>query len=176
EPHSHRALQGSAPRSGEQAYTTLVRRSITRPGAEVARMATKETTTVERVSLPLYTFADTDRLAHVSGGTAKRWLRGYRYKSSEGRPTAQPPVTPGFADGEAASFTDLVEIVAIGGLKGLGFSLQEIRDFVRNCQDFLGVDRPLTKLKFQNRRSRVLRRSRPDAPGSRATQEKPGVE
>lgn len=112
-------------------------------------MATRETTTVERVSLPLYTFADADRLAHVSRGTSKRWLSGYRYRTAQGQPTGQPPVTPGFGDREAASFTDLVEIVAIGGLKGLGFSLQEIREFVRNCQAFLGVDRPLTKLKFK---------------------------
>lgn len=75
-------------------------------------MATREITTVERVSLPLYRFADTDRLAHVSRGTSKRWLSGYRYRTARGQPTAQPPVTPVFGDREAACFTDLVEIVA----------------------------------------------------------------
>jgi uncharacterized protein (DUF433 family) len=39
--------------------------------------------------------------------------------------------------------------VAIGGLKKAGFSTRAIRQFVHNCREILGVQRPLTSLKFK---------------------------
>ena len=47
------------------------------------------------------------------------------------------------------SFLDLVEIVAIGRLKQAGFSTRAIRQIVHNCQETLGVPRPLTTLRFK---------------------------
>jgi uncharacterized protein (DUF433 family) len=47
------------------------------------------------------------------------------------------------------SFVDLVEIIAIGRLKKIGFSLPSIREIVRNCQEILRVERPLATLKFK---------------------------
>jgi uncharacterized protein (DUF433 family) len=44
---------------------------------------------------------------------------------------------------------DLVELVAIGGLKTLGFSLPKIRAIVTNCQELLEVPRPLVSLRFK---------------------------
>ena len=33
----------------------------------------------ERLMRPLYGFAEADRLAGVTRGTSRRWLKGYRY-------------------------------------------------------------------------------------------------
>ncbi len=100
---------------------------------------------------PLYGFADADYLANVSRGTAKRWLAGYAYYDTHGQRVIRPPVTSGVQreEREGVSFADLVEIAAIGRLKEVGFSLRMIREIVRNCQEILGVPRPLATLRFK---------------------------
>ena len=100
---------------------------------------------------PLYGFADADYLANVSRGTARRWLDGYAYYDTHGQRVVQPPITPGVQreEKESVSFLDLVDIAAIGRLKEVGFSLRMIREIVRNCQEILGVPRPLTTLRFK---------------------------
>ncbi len=114
-------------------------------------MTANAATALHRVNRPLYTFADTDRLAGATRGTSKRWLTGYWYLDTQGQAVIRPPVTPDSVEVErdAASFSDLVEVVAIDGLKRVGFSMKRIREIVLNCQEGLGVDRPLTKLKFK---------------------------
>ena len=111
-------------------------------------MRTSETVP-DGVSIPLYSYADADYLAGVSRGTSKRWLTGYRYWAPDGQRVVQPPVTPGTEGVGLVSFLDLVEIVAIGRLKEVGFSLKAIRQVVFNCQEILGLARPLTTLKFK---------------------------
>lgn len=108
-------------------------------------------TTHELVTMPLYTYADADRLATVSHGTARRWLSGYAYATDDGLRVSQPPVTvvDEVAEHLAVSFMELVEVIAIGGLKRAGFSLTRIREIVKNCQDALQVERPLTTLRFK---------------------------
>ena len=103
----------------------------------------------QRVARPLYSYADVDRLAEVSRGTAKRWLKGYAYKTSEGEVVNRPPVTTGVRRDEAVSFIDLIEVVAIGSLKKLGLTVAEIRKIVAECQQDLDSPRPLTSLKFK---------------------------
>ena len=101
---------------------------------------------------PLYSFADADHLAHVSRGTGKRWLEGYTYFDTRGQRVVRPPVTPGVQreeKHEIVSFTDLVEIAAIGRLKEMGFSLRMIREIVLNCQEILEAPRPLATLRFK---------------------------
>ena len=98
---------------------------------------------------PRYSFADADYLANVTRGTAKRWLEGEAYYDSHGQHIVQLPVTLGAKKQESVSFVDLVEIVAIGRLQGAGFSLRMIRKLVGNCQEILGVLRPLTTLRFK---------------------------
>lgn len=103
----------------------------------------------DRVARPLYSFADADRLAEVSRGTAKRWLTGYAYVSPERGRVERPPITTGVEEHGAVSFIDLIEIVAIGGLKSRGFTLNAIRRIVKDCQAQLGVAHPLTTVKFK---------------------------
>lgn len=105
--------------------------------------------TTDPLRRPLYTFAEADRLARVTRGTAQRWLTGYAYSRPGRARVVQPPVTPGLGVDGAVSFTDLVEIVAIGRLKEQRFSLKAIRRIVENCQELLGVSRPLTALRFK---------------------------
>ena len=87
----------------------------------------------DRVARPLYSYADADRLAAVSRGTSKRWLMGYVYLNPRGDRVERPPITPGLEDHGFVSFIDLIEIVAIGRLKDVGFTLNTIRNIVKDC-------------------------------------------
>lgn len=104
---------------------------------------------IEHVLTPRYSYSEADRLAGVSRGTARRWLAEYAYRGPDGRRITMPPITPGEPTADAVSFLDMVEVVAIGGLKKAGFSTRAIRQIVQNCQELLGVQRPLTTLAFK---------------------------
>jgi uncharacterized protein (DUF433 family) len=99
---------------------------------------------------PLYGYGEADYLANVSRGTARRWLAGYAYQDAGGRPVRRPPMTAPSEEPEGVSFLDLVEVVAIGRLKEMGLSLTRIRQVVANCQEILGVSRPLVTLRFKS--------------------------
>lgn len=101
-----------------------------------------------QLAMPRYSFAEADHLANVSRGTARRWLSGYTYRR-DSHVIAVPSVTVKGMRPDAVSFLDLVEIAAIGGLKAAGFSMAAIRSIVQNCQEILGVERPLTSLQFK---------------------------
>jgi uncharacterized protein (DUF433 family) len=98
---------------------------------------------------PLYTFADVDRLAQVSHGTARRWLEGYTARRADGSAVRHPPVGRVSTAQDGVSFVDLIEVVAIGRLKARGFGLRTIRRIVENCQTVLGIERPLVSLRFK---------------------------
>ncbi len=100
----------------------------------------ESTTTEVALHRPLYTFSDVDRLARVSRGTAKRWLLGYGQY-----PAISAPSTPS----HAASFLDLVEVIAIGKLKQRGFPLLLIRQIVQYTQQLLKLERPLVSAQFR---------------------------
>lgn len=99
----------------------------------------------------MYSFAEADRLAGLSRGTARRWLQGYYYQRDGAGLVSQSPVTPPAQStlSEGVSFLDLVELVAIRGLKARGFGLPSIRRIVTYCQARLGVAHPLASLAFK---------------------------
>lgn len=104
----------------------------------------------ELLETPLYSYSEAEYLAGVTRGTARRWLAGYQYKSPTAGYVSRPPVTvKSERDESGISFIDLVEIVAIGGLKAFGFTLREIRSIVANTQEVLQVRRPLTTVAFK---------------------------
>jgi uncharacterized protein (DUF433 family) len=104
----------------------------------------------ERLTRPLYSYAEADRLAGATRGTASRWLKGYVARDEWGDiRTRQPPVTPGNRLAEAVSFIDLIEVVAIGRLRNEGVSLPKIRQFVADCQEALTIPRPLVTESFR---------------------------
>lgn len=103
----------------------------------------------QALTRPLYSYAEADRLAGAARGTAKRWLSGYGYADRRGKRVHLPPVAHDKEADHAVSFVDLIEVVAIGGLKDFGLSLQQIRKIASNCREMLGEERPLTSLKFK---------------------------
>lgn len=101
-----------------------------------------------RLTHPLYSYSEADRLANLTRGTARRWLAGYTRDGRAGARVELPPVTgrdrePG--DG-SVSFLDLIELIAIRGLKQQGFGLPRIRQVVDYCRDQLHTDYPLASL------------------------------
>ena len=38
----------------------------------------------EILTVPAYSYAEADGLAHVSSGTSKRWIEGYSYTNTKG--------------------------------------------------------------------------------------------
>ena len=104
----------------------------------------------EHLVAPRYGYAEADRLAGVSPGTSRRWSAGYSYHSRDGERVSKPPVGKTTAQSVAAvSFADLVEVAAIRGLRDLGFSLPQIREVVRGCQDVFESERPLLSHRFK---------------------------
>ena len=104
------------------------------------------------VFVPRYSYAEAERLAGVSRGTAKRWLRGYRYRGPDGEPRFRAPAIPGQRQDDAdghVSFADLVEIAAVHHFRRRRWSLGTIRMIVEECQAMSGVERPLITRRFK---------------------------
>ena len=100
--------------------------------------------------LPIYSYAEADRLANVTRGTSKRWIEGYKYRNEDGTVILRPPVSaPDGREEGGVSFVDLIEVVAIGGLKEVGFSLPRIRTIVRDCEEIFGVQYPIASHRFE---------------------------
>ncbi len=103
-----------------------------------------------RLYMSRYSYAEADRLARVSRGTAKRWLEGYPYRSSDGTKKFSEPVTErSRTEGGGVSFVDLVEIAAIDRWKALGYSVIRIKEIVRECQEIFETERPLITHRFR---------------------------
>jgi uncharacterized protein (DUF433 family) len=105
-----------------------------------------------KLERPLYTYAESDRIAGVSRGTSKRWLSGYRYVLGSGATRRQPAVTTGtYAPPRetGVSFAELIEVAAIARLRDTGLRVQEIRSIVDACRDIFGLEHPLIDLRFK---------------------------
>jgi uncharacterized protein (DUF433 family) len=98
----------------------------------------------------LYSYAEADRIAGVSRGTSKRWLKGYKYWYSDVE-RVQPPVSPNSGNEGGVSFIDLIEVAATDKLRSRGFSLRKIRQINEFCQVSLKSDRPLVTETFRFR-------------------------
>ncbi|MCY0898114.1 MAG: DUF433 domain-containing protein [Firmicutes bacterium] len=99
-------------------------------------------------TVPLYTFAEADRLGNVRTGTAKRWLVGYRDETQKDGVVVRPPVSNACSP-NGVSFWDLIEVIVVGQLRKAGFSLQLIRRIHRNCQQLFQVERPFVSLSLK---------------------------
>lgn len=98
----------------------------------------------------LYSFADADALAGVGRGTSRRSIEGYRYRPAVGEPVRLPPVSGARdLDEHGVSFAELLEIVAIGRMRELGFSLPEVRRVVSAASEAFGAEYPLSELSFK---------------------------
>lgn len=99
--------------------------------------------------LPIYNYAEADRLGAVSRGTSKRWLEGYKYKLGD-VVNIRPPISTAGDRHEAGgvSFVDLVEVIAISGLRQW-YSPNVIRQIVTECEDLFGTRYPLASHQFE---------------------------
>lgn len=99
--------------------------------------------------LPIYSYAESDRLTQVTRGTSKRWLEGYKYRARDGGVIERPPVSPLDSEQPGVAFVDLIEVVAITALRGAGFSLRAVRQIVTDCEDLLGTRYPIATHEFE---------------------------
>ncbi len=99
--------------------------------------------------VPIYSYAEADRLGAVSRGTSKRWLEGYKY-SRDGIVTTRPPVSTAGDRHEigGVSFVDLIEVVVINGLRAY-FSPHVIRQIIEDCEVVFGTRFPLASHRFE---------------------------
>lgn len=102
-----------------------------------------------RINRPLYSFAESDRLANVTENTSRRWLKGYSFWYSPTERRFMPPVTPSGGPKTGVSFVDLMEVAAIGKLIGMGFSLKRIRKINSVARVYLRTERPLVTETFR---------------------------
>ena len=98
---------------------------------------------------PRYSYAEADRIAGMTHGTAKRWLKGYQSRAQDRSVVRRPPVPPAATVERGVSFLELIEVAAISRLRSLGLSLQEVRALVEVAASFFGNDRPLIALEFK---------------------------
>ena len=104
----------------------------------------------ERLTAPRYGYAEADRIAGVTRGTTKRWIKGYSSTSTEGERRYYPAVTAiessardSKNDRPYVSFFDLVEVAAINHFRNAGVRLPGIRKIVAHTGILLKVQRPL---------------------------------
>ena len=104
------------------------------------------------VFAPRYSYAEADRLAGVTRGTAKRWLRGYHHRGPDGERRFHAPVIPGerLDDAEGyVSFADLVEVAALKRWRDLRWPPPTLRKVAEGCRRMFGLDRPLITERFK---------------------------
>jgi len=130
--------------------------SGTIPGKESGKRRCKRETVIdstrqeyERLTRPLYTYAEADRIAEVTRATSSRWLKGYVSQDEEGAQMWRPPITPIARSEEAVSFIDLIEVIAIGKLRERRLSMPKIRTLVQYCREMLDRPRPLATERFK---------------------------
>ena len=99
------------------------------------------------LTTPRYSLAEAASLAGLVPQMARRWLLGYTFGSTSGLRHMSPVGRARTAASEV-SFLDLVELVAIRGLKDFGLPLGAIRQLTANCRALLQVERPLVTLRF----------------------------
>jgi|SRR5215217_2785586 len=109
----------------------------------------RQTPTYDRLDRALYSFAEADRLANVTPGTSRRWLKGYHYWYSPEERRVSLAITPHSGLREGVSFIDLVEVIVAGRLRARNFSLTRIKQINEYCQLVLRKPRPLVTETFK---------------------------
>jgi len=99
----------------------------------------------------IYTVPEASRLANVSKGRIRRWLRGYEYQTKYGRHRS-PVVWNGQIDPIdhylALSFLDLIEVQCIDALRTAGVSWKILRKAHTRAQELLHHDHPFCTNRF----------------------------
>ena len=99
----------------------------------------------------IYTVPEASRLAHVSGGRIRRWLRGYEFQTKSGRHRS-PVVWAGQLDpidhSLALGFLDLIEVRCIDALRTAGVSWKTLRRAHTRSRELFRHDHPFSTNRF----------------------------
>lgn len=99
-----------------------------------------ETTGHDQLDRPSYAVADAGRLAGLTPGRVRRWLRGYEYSYGDAV-RGQPPVLQGSeTESSYASFLDLVDLLFVKRFLDYGVSLQKVRRALDEAREVLGTN------------------------------------
>lgn len=99
----------------------------------------------------IYTVPEASRLARVSTGRIRRWLRGYEFQTKHGRHRS-PVVWRGQLDpidhSLALSFLDLIEVQCVNALRTAGVSWKTLRKAHVHAQELLHHNHPFCTNRF----------------------------
>ncbi len=99
-----------------------------------------ESTGLDQLTRPAYSVTETGRLAGLTVGRVRRWLRGYEYAYGDAV-RGQPPVIQSLPiQGSYASFLDLVDLLFVKRFLDYGVSLQKVRRALDEARGLLGTD------------------------------------
>lgn len=106
------------------------------------------------LGIGIYTVREAALLTGVSSEAIKRWLWGYRHKSTD-RITRHEPLwvsqIPTVDDVKALGFRDLIEIKFVAHFRERGISLQSIRKTIDRATELLAQSYPLSSVRFKSR-------------------------
>lgn len=98
-----------------------------------------ESTCCDKLGRPSYSVAEAGRLAGLTAGRVRRWLRGYEYSYGNAI-RDQPPVLQGSGiEDPYASFLDLVDLLFVKRFLDHGLSLQKVRRALDEAREILGT-------------------------------------
>ena len=98
-----------------------------------------ESTRHDQLDRPSYAVAEAGRLAGLTAGRVRRWLRGYEYSYGDSV-RGQPPVLRGRGtESSYASFLDLVDLLFVKRFLDHGVSLQKLRRALDEARQILGT-------------------------------------
>jgi DNA-binding transcriptional MerR regulator/uncharacterized protein (DUF433 family) len=106
------------------------------------------------LGIGIYTIPEAVRLTGVSAASIRRWLWGYRHKTSGGPMTRHEPLwtsqIPTIEDSRALGFRDLIEIKFVDHFRRHGISLQSIRKTIDRATELLEQSYPLSAVRFKS--------------------------
>jgi len=107
----------------------------------------------ELLDIGLYSVPEAARLTDVSPGRIRRWLRGYRYRTSSGEVRNSPPVWErDLADFDAlvVTFRDLIEIRYVDAFIDQGISWATLRHSTAQATELTGNTHPFSSRRFKS--------------------------
>ena len=98
-----------------------------------------ESTRHDQLYRPSYAVAEASRLAGLTEGRVRRWLRGYEYSYGDSVRGQPPVVRRGETESSYASFLDLVDLLFVKRFLDHGVSLQKVRRALDEARQILGT-------------------------------------
>lgn len=111
------------------------------------------------IGLGLYSIAEAHQLTHVPSATIRRWIKGYRYRRTDGFAEA-PSVWQGdiLFDGPRPmlTFLDLPDVRIVDSFRKHGVRWTIIRETARIACDTFGSNHPFSKRRFRTDGRRIF--------------------